>query len=258
LPDFGDEFIAVKNEKIARDQAAEAAQIRKYSGSTSSTSSSELLRIISRTHELSELNVVVKADVQGSLTSVIDSIKSLDTEEVAVRVVSTGVGVINENDIHTASSAGAIIYGFNVAMPVSIKNLASRDHVPVRLYSIIYELIDDVKNELEALLSPEVVEEKLGELTVKGIFKLAKTEVICGGEVTSGKLSIPALARLHRGKELIADNLEVTNLKRGPQDVKEVLEGEMCGLSLKTEKRVEVQENDRLELFTRHTKIRTL
>jgi translation initiation factor IF-2 len=258
LPDFGDEFIAVKNEKIARDQASESVQNRKSSGSTSSTSSSELLRIINRTHELSELNVVVKADVQGSLTSVIDSIKSLDTEEVAVRVVSTGVGVINENDIHTAGSAGAIIYGFNVAMPVSIKNLASRDQVPVRLYSIIYELIDDVKNELEALLSPEVVEDKLGELTVKGLFKLAKTEVICGGEVTSGKLSIPALARLHRGKELIADNLEVTNLKRGPQDVKEVLEGEMCGLSLKTEKRVEVLENDRLELFTRHTKIRTL
>jgi translation initiation factor IF-2 len=175
-----------------------------------------------------------------------------------VRIVSSGVGVINENDIHTAGSAGAIIYGFNVTLPSNIKNLSARDKVPVRLYSIIYELIDDVKLELEARLSPEIIEEKLGELSVKGIFKLTKTEVICGGEVTSGRLSLPALARLHRGKDLIADNLEVTNLKRGPQDVKEVLEGEMCGLSLKTEKRVEVQENDRIEFFTRQTKTRTL
>jgi translation initiation factor IF-2 len=258
LPDFGDEFFVVKNEKVARDQSAGTARERKSGGVTSSTSSSELLRIISRTHELTELNVVVKADVQGSLTSVIDSIKTLGTDEVAVRVVSSGVGVINENDVHTAGSTGAIIYGFNVSLPTSIKNLAGRDKVSVRLYSIIYELIDDVKNELEARLSPEIVEQELGQLTVKGIFKLAKTEVICGGEVTSGRLSIPALARLYRGKDLIADNMEVTNLKRGPQDVKEVLEGEMCGLSLKTEKRVEVQENDRIEFFTRSTKIRTL
>jgi translation initiation factor IF-2 len=259
LPEFGDEFFVAKNEKSARDQSADAAHSRKSGGgSNASTSSSELLRIISRTHDLTELKVVVKADVQGSLTSVIDSIKALDTEEVAVRVVSSGVGVINENDVHTAGSAGAIIYGFNVTLPTSIKNLAGRDKVSVRLYSIIYELIDDVKKELEARLSPEIIENTLGELTVKGIFKLTKTEVICGGEVKSGKLSIPALARLHRGKELIADNLEVTNLKRGPQDVKEVLEGEMCGLSLKTEKRVEVLENDRLELFTRESKIRTL
>jgi translation initiation factor IF-2 len=258
LPDFGDEFSVVKNEKSARDQSSETARTRKSGGLTSSTSGSELLRIINRTNELSELNVVVKADVQGSLTSVIDSIKGLDTEEVAVRVVSSGVGVINENDIHTATSSKAIIYGFNVTLPSSIKNLASRDRVPVRLYRIIYELIDDVKQELETRLAPEVIETQLGELAVKGIFKLTKTEVICGGEVTSGKLSVPALARLHRGKELVADNLEVTNLKRGPQDVKEVIEGEMCGLSLKTEKRVEVLENDRIELFTRETKTRTL
>jgi translation initiation factor IF-2 len=258
LPEFGDEFTVVKNEKVARDQSAQTAQTRRSGGETSSTSSSELLRIISQSNKLSELNVVVKADVQGSLTSVIDSLKSLNTDEVAVRIVSSGVGVISENDIHTAASSNAIIYGFNVSLPTNIKRLASRDRVSVRLYTIIYELLDDVKKELETRLVPEVIEEKLGELTVKGIFKTTKTEVICGGEVTSGRLSIPALARLQRGKELIADNLEITNLKRGPQDVKEVLEGEMCGLSFKSDKRVDIQENDRLEFFNRSTKIRTL
>jgi translation initiation factor IF-2 len=258
LPEFGDEFEAVKNEKTARDQASGTAQDRKSGSGSSATSSSELLRIISRSNKLSELNIVVKADVQGSLTSVVDSLKSLDNEEVAVRVVSSGVGVINESDIHTAASSNAIIYGFHTSLPVNVKRLASRDQVSVRLYTVIYELIDDVKNELESRLAPEVIETVAGELTVKGVFKITKTEVICGGEVTKGKLTIPSLARIYRGKDLIADELEITNLKRGPQDVKEVLEGEMCGLSFKSEKRVEVQENDRIELFTRETKIRTL
>jgi translation initiation factor IF-2 len=257
LPEFGDEFEVVKNEKMARDRAAQISQTRK-STNTASTSSSELLRIISRTNQLSELNVVVKADVQGSLTSVIDSLKTLDSEEVAVRIVSSGVGVINENDVHTAATTGAIIYGFHVSLPVSTKRLAARDHVSMRLYTVIYELIDDVKKELESRLAPEVIETKSGELTVKGIFKITRTEVICGGEVTSGKLIVPSLARVYRGEELVADELEVVNLKRGPQEVKEVQEGEMCGLSFKTEKRVEVQENDRIELFTRETKVRTL
>jgi translation initiation factor IF-2 len=258
LPEFGNEFTVVKNEKYARDQSAETERVRRSGTTTTNTSSSELLRIISQTNQINELNVVVKADVQGSLTSVIDSLKTLNTEEVAVRIVSSGVGVIGENDVHTAATAGAILYGFNVSLPTSIKRLASRDQVSVRLYNIIYELLDDVKIELESRLAPEVIEETLGELTVKGIFKTTKTEVICGGEVTSGRLSLPALARLRRGKEIIAEELEVTNLKRGPQDVKEVLEGEMCGLSFKSAKRVDIQENDRIEFFIRETKTRTL
>lgn len=258
LPEFADEFDVVSSEKEAKDRAANHAQA--HTGGTVSTASSgsELLGMINRAEKLTELNIVVKADVQGSLTSVIDSLKTLDTEEVAVKIVSSGVGVITEGDIHTASSSEAIIYGFHVSLPVHVKRLASRDKVPVRLYTVIYELIDDVKKELETLLAPEIVEENLGELSVKGIFKITKTEVICGGEVTKGKLSLPALARVYRGKELVADNLEIINLKRGPQEVKEVQTGEMCGLSFKSEKRVEVQEGDRIELFTRQTKTRTL
>jgi len=258
LPDFGDEFGVVANEKVARDQAAASAQKNRSESSSAGTTSSELLRIISRSDRLSEFNILVKADVQGSLTSVIDSLKTLDSDEVAVRVVSSGVGIISENDVHTAAASGAVIYGFHVELPTNIKRLALRDQVSIRLYRVIYELIEDVKNELESRLAPEVVEQITGELVVKGIFKTAKNEVICGGEVKKGRLVVPALARLYRGKELQADNLQITNLKRGPQDVKEVLVGEMCGLSFTSDKRVDVQEGDRIELFTRETKSRTL
>lgn len=256
LPEFGNEFNQVTNEKIARQQALGAKSGQSSSGGMQMTSN-ELIRIINRTNELQELNVIIKADVQGSLTSVIDSLKTLNTEEVAIRVVGSGIGAVNENDVHMASTSDAIIYGFNVTVPPNIKQLASRDRVSVRLYKVIYELIDDAKTGLSDLLSPEIVENELGRLVVKGIFKTSKTEIICGGEVTKGKLTVPALARVVRGKEVLGE-VEVTNLKRGPQDAKEVIEGEMCGISLKTATRLNIEEGDRVELFTREAIARTL
>lgn len=258
LPEFGDEFEVVSNEKQAREQSAQIAAARRAGGSSAATSSSELLRIINRTQNLSEFNVIVKADVQGSLTSVVDSLRTLGTDEVSVRFVSTGVGVVSENDVHTAASTGAIIYGFNVDLPASIKQLAARDKVSIRLYRVIYELIDDVRKEMESLLAPEVVEEELGTLLVKGIFKITRTEVICGGQVTKGILRSPSLCRVIRDKEIIAQDLQVTKLQRGPTEVTEVPEGEMCGLSFASDSRVEVQENDRIELYARETHTRTL
>jgi translation initiation factor IF-2 len=213
--------------------------------------------MINRTNQITEFPVIIKADVQGSLTSVIDSIKSLDNEEVVVQVVSSGVGAISESDVHLAHTSGATIYGFNTQLPASIKRLVGRDKVSVRLYSIIYELIDDVKSELSNRLAPEIIEKDLGTLTIKGIFKTTKTEVICGGEVTSGKLITPALARVKRGKEVLAE-VEITNLKRGPQDTKEVFEGEMCGMNIATKQKVELVEGDTIELFTRESVTRHL
>lgn len=258
LPEFGDEFIEYPTEKEAREAAAVYAREHSASAKSAATTSSELLRVINRTTQLNELNILLKADVQGSLTSVVDSLKTLDTEEVATRIVSSGVGVISESDIHTAATSGAIIYGFNVTMPTHIKQLASRDKVSVRLFSVIYELIEDVKKELETLLAPEVIENELGRLLVKGVFKTTKSETIGGGEVTKGRLAIPALARVFRDKELLAEDLEVTNLKSGPTDVKEVNEGNMCGISLKTEEKLNLAEGDRIEVYTRETKKRTL
>ena len=256
LPEFGDEFEVVGSEKQARAQAAEAATANQSAG-RSDIGSSELIRLINRDNKLQELNIIIKADVQGSLTSVIDSLKALDTDEVSVRVVGSGLGPVGENDLHLAHSSGAIVYGFNVNLPTSSKQQASRDKVKVRLYKVIYQLIDDVKSELSELLSPEIVETELGRLIVKGIFKTTKTEVICGGEVTKGKLTAPALAKVFRGDDQLAE-VELTGLKRGPAEAKEIVEGEMCGMSLVTNKRLELAEGDRIEVFTRQAVQRQL
>jgi translation initiation factor IF-2 len=257
LPEFGDEFMVVPDEKQARQQASKTATDLRAGGGHLDIGSSELIRLINRDNKLQELNVIVKADVQGSLTSVIDSLKALDTEEVSVRIVGSGIGPVSENDLHLAHSSGAIVYGFSVGLPASSRQQASRDKIKIRLYKVIYELIDDVKNELSTLLSPEIVETELGRLIVRGIFKTTKTEVICGGEVTKGKLTAPSLARVSRGDEQLGE-VEITGLKRGPADAKEVVEGEMCGLSLKTEKRLELQEGDHINVFRRETVQRQL
>ena len=257
LPEFGDEFQVVADEKLARQQAGQAATEQRNSGGHMDIGSTELIRLINRDNQLQELNIIVKADVQGSLTSVIDSLRALDTDEVSVRVVGSGIGPVSENDLHLAHSSGAIVYGFSVELPASSRQQASRDKVKVRLYKVIYELIDDVKAELSNLLSPEIVETELGRLIVKGVFKTTKTEIICGGEVTKGKLTVPARARVSRGDEQLAE-VDLVGLKRGPADAKEVVEGEMCGLNLKTDKRLELQEGDRIDIFTREAVQRQL
>ncbi len=257
LPEFGDEFKVVKNEKDARTLSSGVAMTKKAGGGRLDMNSTELIRMINRNNKVEEFNIIIKADVQGSLTSVVDSLKALDTEEVAVRVVGSGIGTVTENDIHMARTSGAVIYGFNVTLPSNIKQLASRDKVTIRLYKIIYELIDDAKVELTKRLAPEIVETDLGRMVVRGIFKTTKTEVICGGEVTKGKLTAPALARVVRGDDVLAQ-VEVTGLKRGPAPAKEVFESDMCGMSIKTTGRVDLQDGDRIELFTRETVQRTL
>src|SRR3990167_5155170 len=257
LPEFGHEFSVSENEKSAKNQAVDTAESRQGQAGKNNLSGSELIHIINRRNELSELNLIIKADVQGSLTSVSDSLKALGSQEVAVRILSAAVGAINESDIHLAHTSKAIIYAFNVVMPPGIKRLANRDKVSIRQYRVIYELIDDVKAELNKLLKPEVVETPLGRLIVRGVFNTTASEVICGGEVTKGTLKAPALAKLMRDGEELAE-VEVTNLKSGPQDTKEVPEGEMCGVSLATKTKLEVKEGDHLEVFTRETHERSI
>lgn len=257
LPEFGDPFEVVASEKLARHQAEHTAAERASGAAHGDISGSELLRIISRSDKLQELPIMIKADVQGSIASVADSLKSVETDEVAVRVVSSSAGALSENDIHLAHSSGAIIYGFNTSAPTSVRRLAARDQVQIRLYDVIYELIDDVKSELSNLLADEIIEKEMGSLEVKGVFKTTKTEIIAGGEVLKGILKVPAFARIHRGKEMIGE-AELTGLKRGPNAAKDLAEGEMGGISLFTSTRILLELGDKIEFFTRETLERTL
>ncbi|HMT55726.1 MAG TPA: translation initiation factor IF-2, partial [Candidatus Saccharibacteria bacterium] len=257
LPEFGTPFEVVPNEKQARQQSAEAVDGKQARGKLSGASAGDLLKAMKRTEQLQELNVMIKADVQGSLTSVVDSLKTLDTEEVAIKVIGSGVGSFTENDLYLASTSDAILYGFNVELPTALRQLAARDNVRIRTYKVIYELLDDAKEELSALLAPEIVITDLGRLKVKQVFKTTKTEVICGGEVTKGHLLAPSLVKIYRDKELVAE-AECTKLQRGPQETKEVLEGELCGVSLKTGNRLQVEEGDSIEFYTKELKERTL
>ena len=258
LPEFGESFSVVKSEKAARQQVEAYSRSHSEQAMRSNMSSKDLIRLINQKTQQQELNIVVKADVQGSLTSVIDTLKTLDTDEVAVRIVGSSVGAVNENDIRMAASSNAIIYGFHVAMPQGVKQLASRDKVNVRLYKVIYELIDDARQEMSKLLLPEEVITEEGRLLVRGVFNTTKTSLICGGEVTKGRLVIPSFANIYRGDEQIAKDLVVTNLKHGPTDTKLVNEGEMCGISIETTSRLDIVEGDRIELYTREIHERTL
>lgn len=257
LPEFGTPFEVVVNEKAARLQSSDTATNNEVRGRLSGASAGDLLKAMSRTHDLQELNIIVKADVQGSLTSVIDSLKTLDTEEVAIKVVGSGVGAFTDNDLHMAATSGAILYGFHVTLPSGLRQLAARDNLKVRTYKVIYELLDDAKEELSALLAPEIVITELGRLKVKQVFKTTKTELICGGEVTKGKLTVPSFVKVVRDKQEIIE-IEAVKLQRGPQEAKEVQEGELCGVSLKTSSKVDLLEGDNLEFFTKELKERSL
>ncbi|HEY1085098.1 MAG TPA: translation initiation factor IF-2 [Candidatus Saccharimonadales bacterium] len=258
IPQFGDTFRMVKNEKEARQATVRARLEREKAAAETNVTGADILKMMSQEREAEDFKVIVKADVQGSLTSVMDSLRLIDTGgDVNLRIIGSGVGNISENDVHLAADENTVIYGFNVELPPSVKRQASRDKVHVRLYKVIYELLDDAKSSMEALLAPEVVETQIGTLTIKGVFRTLKEEVIAGGEVTSGKAVPNVIARVVRGKETLAE-VEVTKVQRQQVEAKEVFEGEMCGLSLKTQKKLLLEEGDKLEFFTREMVKRTL
>ena len=258
LPQFGDSFVLARNEKEARQLATDARIEQEKLAATTNVTGADILKMMSQQHEAEEFNVVIKADVQGSLTSVMDSLKLIETNgEVNLRIIGTGVGNISERDIHLATGKHTVVYGFNVDLPPSVKRLAAREKIEVRLFKVIYELLDDAKNYMESLLTPEVVETEVGELEVKGVFRTLRDEVIAGGKVLSGKITADVLARVKRKDEVLAE-VEVTSVQRQQQEAKEVFEGEMCGLSLRTTKKLNLEEGDRLELFTRELVKKTL
>lgn len=258
LPQFGDNFLIVKSEKDARALTVESRIEQERNAASTNVTSADLLKLMTQQHEAADFNVIVKADVQGSLTSVMDSLRLIETNgEVSLRVVSSGVGNITENDIRLANDGKTVIYGFNVELPPAVKRLATRERAEVRLYRVIYELLDDARNSMEALLAPEVVETEIGTLQVKGVFRTMKDQVIAGGLVTSGKAVSGVTVRVTRKDEVIGE-AQVTSVQREKQESKEVFEGEMCGLSLSTKKKMLIEENDVITFFTREIVQRTL
>lgn len=251
VPQFGDIFEVVKSEKEARARANAVRLEREQNAASTNVTGADLLKLMTQKHEAEDFNVIIKADVQGSLASVIDSLKLIETGgEVSLHVVSSGVGNITENDVRLAADGKTVIYGFNVDLPPAVKQLATRERAEVRLYRVIYELLDDAKASMEKLLAPEVVENEVGTLEVKGVFRTMKDEIITGGLVTSGKVQPNLLVRMKRGDEVLGE-ATITSLQREKVEVKEAFEGDLCGMSLKTNKKILLQIGDTLEFFTR-------
>ena len=253
LPQFGDSFVITKNERLARKMVTEAKIEHEKNAASTNVTGADLLKMMSHQDDVKDFDVVVKADVQGSLTSIVDSLKMINgDEEVNVRVIGTGVGNISENDIRLAMSGNTVVYGFNVELPPNVKRLAQRDRVEVRIFKVIYELIDDVKASMSNLLSPKIVDETVAELDVKGVFKTTKDEVIAGGEILSGKvvLADKPLVRFIRKKEILGEG-ELINIQKQKHDVKELFESDICGFSAKVQNRINLEVGDKVQFFKR-------
>jgi len=258
LPNFGDRFVEVADEKTARKMALLNAQAAADETASANVTSSDLLRMMNTADNSKSFNVIIKGDVLGSVTSVVDSLKMIDTKgEITLNIVSTGVGDINENDVYMAAGENTAVYGFNVSVPVNISKMAARDNVPIKTYRVIYELLDDVKHEMENLLDAEVVETDEGEMKIKGVFRTEKSSIIAGGEMLTGVVRAGMLARVIRDKTYIGE-VEVTSVQKEKMDVKELAAGETGGLALKTEHKITIELNDRLKFFTRELKKKTL
>ncbi len=258
LPNFGDRFVEVRDEKTARKMALLNAQAAADETASANVTSTDLLRMMNTADNSKVFNVIVKGDVLGSVTSVVDSLKLIDTHgEITLNIVSTGVGDVNENDVYMAAGDRTVIYGFNVSVPINISKMAARDGVPIRTYKVIYELLDDAKHEMENLLDAEIIEEDKGEMKVLGVFRTEKTSIIAGGEVLKGDVKPGYLARVVRDKQYLGE-AEVTSTQKEKIDVRELVAGETGGLALKTTQKIELSMNDRLKFFTRETKKRTL
>ena len=251
LPNFGDKFIEVKDEKSARKMALLNAQNLLEESASANVTSSDLLRMMNNADNAKVFNVIIKGDVLGSVTSVVDSLKMIDTKgEVMLNIVSSGVGDITENDIYMAEGDNTVVYGFNVNVPTNIVKLAARDGVEIRNYKIIYELLDDAKTSMENLLDAEIVETEMGEMKIKGVFRTERTAIIAGGEVLTGLVKKGLMGRVYHEKELIGE-VEVDSVQKEKMDVNELVAGETGGIAFKLEKKLVIEVNDRVKFFTR-------
>ncbi len=258
VPTAGDEFEVYPDEKAARavvgDRASEARATRLAQQMASRRVSLASMSGQASEGELKELNLILKADVQGSVEAILGSLEQLPQGEVQVRVLLSAPGEITETDVDLAAASGAVIVGFNTSMAPGAKRAADATGVDVRDYDVIYKLLEDIQLAMEGLLEPELVEEPLGEAEVRAVFTIGKSAV-AGCYVTTGKLQRNCKARVWRGKEKVFEG-DLDSLRRNKDDVKEVATGFECGVAC--DRFSSWQEGDRIEAFKLVTQRRTL
>lgn len=255
LPEAGEKFI-VTDEKTAKQVTELRAKLAKEQQMADKGKLS-LADFFSKMKEgeLKELNIVLKADAQGSLEALSSSLLKLSNKEVKVNIIHDGIGAINESDVSLAVASSAIIIGFNVRPDAKAKQAAEREKIDIELYSVIYKAIDDVKLALEGLLSPEMKENIIGHIEIRQIFSAPKIGKIAGCFVTDGKVTRNSSVRVIRDSIVIFDG-KLSSLKRFTDDVKEVVAGYECGLTI--EKYQDIKEGDILEVYEVIEEKRTL
>jgi translation initiation factor IF-2 len=257
VPGAGDSFLVVSEDRIAR-QIAQTRQARERNAMLAKNrvkrSLEDFLESIER-GEVSELTLILKGDVSGSVEALEDALLKIDVgEEVSLRVIHRGVGAITKNDVTLASASKAIIIGFNVRPEGKVAEFAAHEGVDVRFYSIIYQAIDEIESALKGMLKPEFEEAQLGTAEVRDVFKSSKFGTVAGCLVRSGVVRRNSKARLVRDGVVVADNLSIATLRRFKDDATEVREGFECGINLGSYQDVKV--DDVIETFEMREKPR--
>ncbi len=246
-PQAGDKFNVLEDERDAKQIATKRSQLRREQSVRTQRhiTLDEIGRRIAL-GDFKELNIILKGDVDGSVEALTDSFQKLSTEEIQVNIIHKGVGAITESDVLLASASDAIIIGFNVRPMGNARDVAEKEEIDIRMYSIIYDAINDLKDAMEGMLSPEIKEEITGTAEIRETFKISKVGTIAGCMVTSGKIYRNSNIRLIRDGVVVYTG-ELSSLKRFKDDAKEVAKGYDCGLQIKNYN--DIMENDIVEAF---------
>ncbi|WP_281937978.1 translation initiation factor IF-2 [Paenibacillus tyrfis] len=251
VPQAGDPFLVFEDERKARDIAEKRAITLRQSemGANARVTLDDLYKQI-KEGEVKDLNVIIKADVQGSAEALKGSLEKIDVEGARVKILHSGVGAITESDVILASASNAIVIGFNVRPEPQAKNTAEQEKVDIRLHSIIYKVMEEIEQAMKGLLDPEYKEVVIGHAEVRNIFKVSKVGTIAGCMVTDGKIVRSAEVRIVRSGIVVFEG-KIDSLKRFKDDAKEVAQGYECGISL--ERFNDLKEGDTIEAFVMET-----
>jgi translation initiation factor IF-2 len=255
VPAAGDTLVAVSDERKARQIAAMRQEREKAKAKTATRITLEGLQRQIQSGEVKELRLVIKADVQGSVEALTESLERLSTDEVKLKVIHSSVGAINESDVMLASASNAVVIGFNVKPEAKAAAQAQANGVDVRTYAVIYEALNEMRAAMAGMLAPEVREIALGKAQVRQMFVISKLGPICGSYVAEGKIVRGARARVRRGDTVVGEGT-VGSLKRFKDDVREVLAGLECGIGVDGVSGI--QAGDLLEVFTTEEVARSL